>query len=129
MLDTPRTIATLKARLVTATGQTLDVAFEAAPAGTPGPSAAGILPASSPRNAPAPPASAPPAAGSDAPDVAAPPAPAPATTKPRVPAPATSNGSGAPVLLSKDEFLNDPAIRMALDVFKGQIVEVRAPEA
>lgn len=129
MLDTPRTIATLKARLLTATGQALDVAFEAAPAGAPGPSGAALMPAASPRNAPAPSSSAPPAAGSAAPDVANAPAPSPAATKPRVPAPATSNGSGAPVLLSKDEFLNDPAIRMALDVFKGQIVEVRAPEA
>lgn len=129
MLDTPRTIATLKARLLAATGRALDVAFEAAPAGSPEASAAGIPPSASPRNAAAPPASATPAAGSDAPDVAAPPAPERATTKPRVPAPTASPGSAAPVLLSKEEFLNDPAIRMALDVFKGQIVEVRAPEA
>ncbi len=32
-------------------------------------------------------------------------------------------------LLSKDEFINDPAIRAALEVFKGQIVEVRPPGA
>jgi hypothetical protein len=35
--------------------------------------------------------------------------------------------AGAPVLLNKDEFLNDPLIRQALEVFKGRIMEVRGP--
>jgi hypothetical protein len=33
------------------------------------------------------------------------------------------------MLLSKDEFIKDPAIRAALEIFKGQIVEVRPPGA
>jgi hypothetical protein len=33
----------------------------------------------------------------------------------------------APILLNKDEFLNDPLIRQALEVFKGRIMEVRGP--
>jgi hypothetical protein len=33
----------------------------------------------------------------------------------------------APVLLDKEEFRNDPLIRQALEVFKGRILEVRAP--
>jgi len=33
----------------------------------------------------------------------------------------------APILLNKDEFLNDPLIRQALEVFKGRILEVRGP--
>ena len=33
----------------------------------------------------------------------------------------------APILLDKEEFLNDPLIRQALDVFKGRILEVRGP--
>jgi DNA polymerase-3 subunit gamma/tau len=33
----------------------------------------------------------------------------------------------APTLLNKDEFLNDPLIRQALEVFKGRIMEVRGP--
>ena len=32
-----------------------------------------------------------------------------------------------PTLLNKDEFLNDPLIRQALEVFKGRIMEVRGP--
>jgi hypothetical protein len=33
----------------------------------------------------------------------------------------------APILLNKDDFLNDPLIRQALEVFKGRIMEVRGP--
>jgi len=33
----------------------------------------------------------------------------------------------APILLNKEEFLNDPLIRQALEVFKGRILEVRGP--
>jgi hypothetical protein len=32
----------------------------------------------------------------------------------------------APVSLNKDDFKNDPLIQKALEIFKGQIVEVRA---
>ncbi|MCW5559077.1 MAG: DNA polymerase III subunit gamma/tau [Verrucomicrobiae bacterium] len=32
-----------------------------------------------------------------------------------------------PVVLNKEEFLNDPAIREAMDVFRAQLLEVRAP--
>ena len=34
----------------------------------------------------------------------------------------------AVVTLSKEEFLNDPLIKQALEIFKGTIIEVRAPE-
>jgi DNA polymerase-3 subunit gamma/tau len=33
--------------------------------------------------------------------------------------------AAAPILLNKDDFLNDPLIRQALEVFKGRIMEVR----
>jgi hypothetical protein len=33
------------------------------------------------------------------------------------------------MLLSKEDFINDPAIRAALEIFKGQIIEVRPPGA
>jgi len=115
MLDTPRTVATLKSRLLAATGQSLDVAWEAGPPDNA--AAPAVVP---PRDTPLPPA--PTLASTPAPPAAE---PAPAAAKPRPPSP--SPAPGAPVLLSKDEFLNDPAIRMALDIFKGQIVEVRPP--
>ena len=35
--------------------------------------------------------------------------------------------AAAPILLNKDDFLNDPLIRQALEVFKGRIMEVRGP--
>lgn len=35
--------------------------------------------------------------------------------------------AAAPILLNKDDFLNDPLIRQALEVFKGRIMEVRSP--
>jgi DNA polymerase-3 subunit gamma/tau len=66
---------------------------------------------------------------------AAPPATAPAT-KPAPNAPAPSKPAAAPaapikeklaaVPFSKDDFKNDPLIQKALEIFKGQIVEVRA---
>jgi hypothetical protein len=31
------------------------------------------------------------------------------------------------VQLNKDDFLNDPLIKQALEIFKGRIVEVRGP--
>jgi DNA polymerase-3 subunit gamma/tau len=66
---------------------------------------------------------------------AAPPVPAPATpAAPKAPGPARSaataaNGAKeklASVPFSKDDFKNDPLIQKALEIFKGQIVEVRA---
>ena len=45
--------------------------------------------------------------------------------KPASPAPATEKKS-APVPFNKDTFKNDPLIQKALEIFKGQIVEVRS---
>jgi hypothetical protein len=47
---------------------------------------------------------------------------------PVVPAPGPAPAP-TPMLLSKDDFINDPAIRAALEIFKGQIIEVRPPGA
>jgi hypothetical protein len=110
LLDTPRNVATIKARLLSATGFAVDIAFEV------GPHMAhqdDLLP---PPPAPKPAAEAKPAAPAAGPDSK--------STKPSAPPPAP-----VPMLLSKDEFINDPAIRAALEVFKGQIVEVRPPGA
>ena len=67
------------------------------------------------------------------PAVPVPPSAPPAAAMPQLarPAPvqAPAPAPAGPVLLSKDEFLNDPAIRMALEIFKGQIIEVRPPGA
>ena len=63
-------------------------------------------------------------AGATTPAVAAPaprpaaPAPKPVETKP---------SKVAPVQLNREEFLKDPLIQQALEVFKGQLVDVRAP--
>ncbi|MBI3876285.1 MAG: DNA polymerase III subunit gamma/tau [Verrucomicrobia bacterium] len=64
------------------------------------------------RTAPAAVATASPAA----PSLANVPKPSASATKP----------ASAPAQLSKEEFMNDPLIKKALEVFKGQIVEVRA---
>jgi DNA polymerase-3 subunit gamma/tau len=63
----------------------------------------------------------------------APPAPTPqakaAVPPPSKPATATAQAGkekAAPVPFNKDDFKNDPLIQKALEVFKGQIVEVRA---
>jgi DNA polymerase-3 subunit gamma/tau len=62
------------------------------------------------------------------PEVASP----PATAKPaagsaaKPPAAATKEKPAPPAPFNKDEFKNDPLIQKALEVFKGQIVEVRA---
>jgi DNA polymerase III subunit gamma/tau len=67
------------------------------------------------------------------PAAAVPPAPAP--TAPPKPAAAAKSAAApaaaakeklAPVPFSKDDFKNDPLIQKALEIFKGQIVEVRA---
>jgi len=66
---------------------------------------------------------------------AAPPAPAPASNAPPKPSAAAKTTAPpatpvreklAPVPFSKDDFKNDPLIQKALEIFKGQIVEVRA---
>src|SRR5262249_48713126 len=57
--------------------------------------------------------------------------PAPQPTAPRPPGPARSAAVApkeklVPVPFNKDDFKNDPLIQKALEIFKGQIVEVRA---
>jgi DNA polymerase-3 subunit gamma/tau len=68
-------------------------------------------------------------------EAAAPPAPAPAPTAPSKPSaavkpaaavPAPAKEKLTPVPFNKDDFKNDPLIQKALEIFKGQIVEVRA---
>jgi hypothetical protein len=56
---------------------------------------------------------------------AAAPTPAPAASAGAKAAPAPNPRKPEPTKLSKDEFKNDPLIQKALEVFKGQIVEVR----
>jgi DNA polymerase-3 subunit gamma/tau len=65
----------------------------------------------------------------EAPERPAPPKPAPqpapnAPAAPGAAAPAKEKPASAPV--SQEDFKNDPLIRKALEIFKGQIVEVRA---
>ncbi len=67
------------------------------------------------------------------PAIAPPPAPAPAASpKPAAVAKAATAPAAAareklaPVPFNKDDFKNDPLIQKALEIFKGQIVEVRA---
>jgi len=57
--------------------------------------------------------------------VVAKPVPAPSASK-ASPAPAPKLEKSAPVAFNKDDFKNDPLIKKALEVFKGQIIEVRA---
>lgn len=52
--------------------------------------------------------------------------PVAAATVPKVAAPAAKDKAPAPVAFNKDDFKNDPLIQKALEVFKGQIVDVRA---
>jgi hypothetical protein len=61
-----------------------------------------------------------------APVPAAPQANASAPAKPATVPAAAVKEKVAPVPFSKDDFKNDPLIQKALEVFKGQIVEVRA---
>jgi len=65
--------------------------------------------------------------------VAAPPTPlpapktsVPASNKPAAAAATPAKEKTAPVPFNKDDFKNDPLIQKALEIFKGQIVEVRA---
>ncbi len=69
-----------------------------------------------------------PAAPASPPPAPAAPAAAPASPPPARPvsAPAPKRDQPAPANLSMEEFKNDPLIKKALEIFKGQIVEVRA---
>jgi DNA polymerase-3 subunit gamma/tau len=53
-------------------------------------------------------------------------APSAGTKPPAPPAAPAAREKPAPVAFSKDDFKNDPLIQKALEIFKGQIVEVRA---
>jgi len=67
-------------------------------------------------------------ATSSQPTASAPAGPTPATRPPVQPAPAAPASKARPesVPFNKDEFKNDPLIQKALELFKGQIVDVRA---
>ena len=102
-LDTARNIGTLQTVLQTITGKRVSLRFVVSESlSVPEPAASGVGPAASARESARP----------SAPEVK------PTEAKPK---------AGAPVLLNKDEFLNDPLIRQALEVFKGRIMEVRGP--
>lgn len=55
------------------------------------------------------------------------PAPAATATTPAAKPPEAKPAKVQPVLLNKEEFANDPAIKAALEVFKATLIEVRAP--
>ena len=102
-LDTARNIGTLQTVLQTITGKRVTLRFVVSESlSVPEPVVPVLSPATSPRESARPSAS----------EVK------PTEAKPK---------AGAPVLLNKDEFLNDPLIRQALEVFKGRIMEVRGP--
>ncbi len=67
-----------------------------------------------------------------APVPAARPAPAPRRKKPEpapatsAPAPAVRTEAAPPPSISKEEFRNDPLIKQALEIFKGQLVEIKS---
>ena len=98
MIDTPRNIASIKSRLLAATGQSFDLRFETT--AEPLNAAPELLPVA----AKAVPRAAEPRAESKPSETSKPPAPA---------------------VFNKDTFLNDPLIKQALEIFKGQIVEIR----
>ncbi len=105
LIDTTRNIATLKARLKAATGQDFDLRFETDLSAAPAPVIS--APTAVPR-----------------------PTPRPAETRPGESRPNETGKplAAAPVPFNKEEFLNDPLIKDALEIFKGRIIEVR-PEA
>ena len=53
--------------------------------------------------------------------------PAATATTPTAKPPESKPAKVQPVLLNKEEFANDPAIKAALEVFKATLIEVRAP--
>jgi hypothetical protein len=68
-----------------------------------------------------------PASADPQPALTAPAHPAPASmTSKEKPLPSQNRSKPEPVPFNKDDFKNDPLIQKALEVFKGQIVEVRA---
>ncbi len=98
-IETPRSVAAMKSVLLAITGTTIDLRFvqtESTAPAAPSPSPAPVL-----RETPK---------------------PAAAESKPAE----TKVKPATPVQLNKDEFLNDPLIKEALEVFKGRILEVRA---
>lgn len=113
---TPRNVATIQAKLTQIGAGKLEVKFvqlatPALPVTSPSPLAAAVR-ASIPR-----PASTKPAASGTLPAASVGASPG---TPPK-PKPV------APVQLNKEEFLNDPLIKQALEIFKGTLLEVRAP--
>lgn len=58
-------------------------------------------------------------------------APQPVAAKAATPAPAAApkRDKPAPIVMSEDDFKNDPLIKKALEIFKGQIVEIRTSAA
>ncbi len=114
---TQRNITTLKAKLEQIGAGKIDLAFElivGSPARTPAPATVATQPSSTPASTPAPMTRS--SATKSAP--ANPPTPTP-TAKPK---------PAAPMQLNKEDFLGDPLIKEALEIFKGTLLEVRAPE-
>ncbi len=102
-LDTARNLGTLQTVLQTITGKRVTLRFVVSESLlVPEPAASVAGPVASPRDSARP----------SAPEVK------PMEAKPK---------AAAPILLNKDDFLNDPLIRQALEVFKGRIMEVRGP--
>lgn len=106
MLDTPKNRTLVQTKLAELGFQNPDVHFKIAP------SPAGWA---KPATETLPPVEAAPSSAARAPI---------ATAKSAPPAPESARP--APVQLSKEDFKNDPLIKRALEIFKGQIVEVRA---
>jgi hypothetical protein len=102
LLDPRRDEPALTAKLSELGVGDLGVSLVALDPPAPTPPAAGAIPASTPSQPSRP--------------VAAP--PKPVETKP---------AKVVPLQLNREDFLTDPLIQQALDVFKGQLVEVRAP--
>ena len=107
-LDTARNVAVLQATLQRVTGKSVSVRFTASESlVSPEAASAAPTPTVASRDGQRSSVSQPKAPESKAAD---------AKLKPAV-----------PVVLDKEEFLNDPLIRQALEVFKGRILEVRGP--
>ena len=102
-LDTARNLGTLQTVLQTITGKKVTLRFVVSESlFVPEPAASVAGPVASPRDSARP-------------------------TAPEVKSPEARPKAAAPILLNKDDFLNDPLIRQALEVFKGRIMEVRGP--
>jgi DNA polymerase-3 subunit gamma/tau len=85
-----------------------------------------VAPAPAPAPAPATVLAAPVLAPGPAPAVARTPALSAATSPPAKPSPEPKSENAKPTRLDPAEFKNDPLIKQALEIFKAQIVEVRA---